>query len=66
MSHEELKTTLYRSGIKISDDHVDRIKQLMDSGKMNLKSIKKCMLPEIPEHLVDMSLDVMGQLDIHL
>lgn len=63
---DHLTQTLNTLDIEFSEDQRKKIEDLILSGKIDLSTIKKLFIPRIPETLIDMSLDVMNEIEIKL
>ena len=66
MDVSDIKQQLQESGIELSDWQAKKVQTIIDSGKIDLRIIEKLLLPELPEHLLNDSLDVISHLEIGL
>ena len=66
MTHAKLKKKLSSLGLNMTDAQVWQIIELLKSGKMDFHTVKKLLLPALPDHLMETSLEVISKIEINL
>ena len=64
MSNAGLKRYFQSYGLELSDCQSMKLNSIIQSGRFNLRDVKKMLLPVTPAHLIDISIEVMEGIEI--